>query len=227
VGGSYRFAPGSIGRADPTLRAAGAQDLDAAEADGLVDVMDLGPATLVVVDNDRPVTLRVPITNGRFSYTPLSGDTQGRVSTYGPVTGVLELAPGAGGPVVLLNGKPLAPTNPPAGPPPAGPGPAPPAGPPATPAAPKPPARFTLVGRPKVRGRVVTLVLRLPGRGALAVKATAKRRVIGTLRKSIRSAGRRKLKLKLKRKPPAKLRLAISFTPKGGTKQTKRVTVKR
>ena len=55
---------GSIGRADPDLRAAGAEDLDTAEADGLVDVMDLGPATLVVVDEDHPVTLRVPITNG-------------------------------------------------------------------------------------------------------------------------------------------------------------------
>ena len=178
AGGGYRFAPSSIGRTDaPEKRGrAGSLDLETAEEDGLVDVMDLGPATLVVVDDDHPVTLRVPITNGRFSYTPLAGDTQGRVSTYGPVTGTLELSRGAPGaaPVVLLNGKPLAPTNPPAGPPPAGPGPAPPAGPPATPGAPKPPARFTLVGRPKVRGRVVTLVLRLPGRGALALKATGK-----------------------------------------------------
>ena len=231
VGGSYRFAPGSIGRDDPELRsgrAAGAKDLDTAEADGLVDVMDLGPATLVVVDDDRPVTLRVPITNGRFSYTPLSGAMAGPVATYGPVTGTLELSRGAGGPVVLLDGKPLAPTNPPPGPPPAGPGPAPPA---ATPGAPKPPARFKLIGRPKLRGRVVTLVLRLPGRGAVAVKATAKvrarTRVLGAVRKPIRAAGRRKLKLKLKRKPPARMRLAISFTPTGGAKQTKRVTLKR
>jgi hypothetical protein len=78
---------------------------------------------------------------------------------------------------------------------------------------------------------VITLVLRLPGRGALALKATGKlrkrARVLGTLRKPIAAAGRRKLKLKLKRKPPATLRLAISFTPRGGAKQTKRVTVKR
>jgi hypothetical protein len=230
VGGSYRFAPGSIGRADPALRVAGAKDLDTAEAEGLVDVMDLGPATLVVVDDDHKVTLRVPITNGRFSYTPLSGAAQGAVSTYGPATGTLELAPGAAGglPVVLLNGKPLAPTNPPAGPPPAGPGPpGPPAGSPGSSGAPKPPARFKLVGRPKVRGRVVTLVLRLPGRGAVSVRATAKRRVLGTLRKSIPAARRRMLKLKLKRKVPARLQLSIAFTPAGGAKQTKRVTVKR
>ena len=93
VGGSYRFAPESIGRTGPAAaaRARGPLDLDAAEAEGLVDVMDLGPATLVVVDDDHPVTLRVPITNGSFSYTPLAGATQGRVSTYGPVTGTLEL----------------------------------------------------------------------------------------------------------------------------------------
>ena len=74
-------------------------------------------------------------------------------------------------------------------------------------------------------------MLRLPGPGAVALKATAKirsrTRVLGTLRKSVPAAGRRTLKLKLKRKSPARLRLAISFTPRGGAKQTRRVTVKR
>ena len=71
VGGSYRFAPESIGRnPGKRSRAAGSLDLDTAEGQGLADVMDLGPATLVVVDDDRPVTLRVPITNGTFTYTP-------------------------------------------------------------------------------------------------------------------------------------------------------------
>ena len=235
AGGAYRFAPGSIGRTDAPAarsgRAAAPTDLDTAEQDGLIDVLDLGPATLAVVDDDRPVTLSVGITDATFTYTPLKGDAAGPVSTYGPVTGTLQLSGGKGGaaPVVLLDGKPLAPVKPPPGPPPAGPGSgAPPGGTPATPAA---PARFAVVGRPKLRGRVITLVLRLPGRGAVALKATAKlrkrTRVLGTLRKPIAAAGRRKLKLKLKRKPPAKLRLAISFTPRGGAKQTKRVTVKR
>ena len=74
----------SIGRADPALlRAAGPKDLDTAEAEGLADILDLGPATLVVVDDDRPVALRVPITNGRFSYTPLSGANTGPVRPTG------------------------------------------------------------------------------------------------------------------------------------------------
>ena len=131
---------------------------------------------------------------------------------------------------MLLNGTPLAPVQTAGGPSPAGPGPAaggsggPSAGPP-------PAARFKLVGRPRLRGRVLTVVLRLPGRGALALKATAKvrsrTRVLGALRKSIPAAGRRTLKLKLKRKAPARLRLAITFTPSGGARQTRRVTVRR
>ena len=105
-------------------------------------MLDLGPATLAVVDDDRPVTLSVGITDATFTYTPLKGDAAGPVSTYGPVTGTLQLSGGKGGaaPVVLLDGKPLAPVKPPPGPPPAGPGSgAPPGGTPATPAA---PARF-------------------------------------------------------------------------------------
>jgi hypothetical protein len=236
AGGSYRFAPGSIGRTDPqglrSGRAGGALDLDTAEQQGLADVLDLGPATLVVVNDRRPATLRVPITNGTFTYTPLTGDKQGAVATYGPVTGTLELAPGAKGapPAVTVNGKPLAPHAPPAGPPPAAP--APPAGaPPPASGPPAAPARFALVGRPRLRGRTLTLVLKLPAAGRLALRATAKRggrtRALGALRKRIPAAGRRTLKLKLKRRPPAKLRLAIAFTPTGGVKQTRTLTVKR
>jgi hypothetical protein len=51
--------------------------------------------------------------------------------------------------------------------------------------------------------------------------------VLGKLHKPIRAAGRRTLELKLKRKAPAKLQLAIAYTPAGGAKQTRRVTVKR
>ena len=240
AGGSYRFAPDTIGRAAPAARrgrGSGSLDLDTAERQGLADVMNLGPAVLAVVNDRRPVTLRVPITNGTFTYTPLTGDDAGPVATYGPVTGTLELSPAAAGgsPGVLLDGNPLAPAGPPAGPPgppgPSGPGPAAP-GPPG-PGSVSPPAaaRLKLVGRPRLRGRTVRLVIDLPGRGALAIRATAKRgartRVLGALRKSIRARGRRTFKLKLKRRPPAKLRLAIFFTPAGGAKQTKTVTVKR
>jgi hypothetical protein len=207
-------------------------DLDDAEGQGLVDVMDLGPATLVVVDDDRKATLRVPISNGSFTYTPLSGSSRGAVSTYGPVSGTLELVQGAPGaaPAVSLNGKPLAPNAGPPGPPAPGSGAAPGGspGPPASPAAPK---RFKLLGRPRVRGRVIAVKLRLPGRGSVALRATAKvrkrTRTLGSLRKPIRAAETRTLRLKLKRRPPSKLRLAISFTPTGGAKQTRRVTVRR
>ena len=198
--------------------------------------MDLGPVTMAVVNDARPVTLRVPITNGRFTYTPLAGALQGTVSTYGPVTGTLELAPGAAGapPAVLLDGTPLAPVKPPAGgQPPAGPararagagrlrrsaGRARGAG---ALQARGPPAR----ARPRGHGQPAAA-----GPGALALRASAKvrsrTRVLGKLRKAIPAAGRRTLKLKLKRKPPARLRLAITFTPAGGAKQTQRVTVKR
>lgn len=244
AGGSYRFAPSSIGRTDPqgrrvprTGRATGSLELDEAEQQGLADVMDLGPTTLAVVNDRRPVTLRVSIANGTFTYTPLANDDEGPVSTYGPVTGTLELAPGAPGakPVVLLDGRPLAANDPPAGPTgptgPAAPVPAGPGAPPAGSASPAAVARMRLVGRPRLRGRTLTLVLALPGRGALAVRATGRRggrtRVLGTLRKSIRARGRRTLKLKLKRTPPARVRLAISFTPAGGARQTRTVTVKR
>jgi hypothetical protein len=202
-----------------------------------VDVLDLGPAVLAVVDDDRPVTLRVPITNGTFSYTPLADDDKGPAATYGPVTGTLELAPGAAGgpPVVLLDGQPLTATDPPAGPPgpgPPEPGPAPPGAgvPPLASGPPAATARLRLVRRPRLRGRTVTLVLELPGPGALELRATAKlrarTRALGTLRKSIRAQGRRTVKLKLKLKPPARVRLAISFKPAGGATQTQNVTVR-
>jgi hypothetical protein len=90
-----------------------------------------------------------------------------------------------------------------------------------------PVARFKVLGRPRIRGRVLTLRLQLPRRGTVALRATAKARTLGSLRKRISAAGRRTLKLKLRRRPPAKLRLAISFTPTGGAKQTRTVTVRR
>ena len=241
AGGGYHFTPGSIGLDEPDERRArlgdgGSLDLAAAEQQGLVDVMELGPAVLAVVNDARPVTLRVPIENGTFTYTPLAGDTQGTVATYGPATGTLELSPGAAGgpPVALLDGQPLAPHAGPVDPgpaTPAAPGPAPGGGvvPPAVsvPAA----GRLKIVGRARLRGRTLKLVLDLPGAGALAVRATGKRgkrtRTLGAVRKAIRTSGRRTIKLKLKRRSPAKVRVAIAFTPAGGKTQTKRVTVRR
>ena len=97
AGGSYRFAPSRSG-GRPGAEARGGPDGPRhGRGGGPRGHPGPGPATLVVVDDDRPVTLRVPITNGRFSYTPLSGATTGPVSTYGPVTGTLELARGAPG----------------------------------------------------------------------------------------------------------------------------------
>ena len=136
--------------------------------------------------------------------------------------------------MALLDGQPLAPHAGPVDPgpaTPAAPGPAPGGGvaPPAVsvPAA----GRLKIVGRARLRGRTLKLVLDLPGAGALAVRATGKRgkrtRALGAVRKAIRTSGRRTIKLKLKRRSPAKVRVAIAFTPAGGKTQTKRVTVRR
>ena len=218
-GGSYRFAPESIGG---TVRVGSVPALSASistrpRRTALLMSWTLCLAMLVVVDDDHPVMLRVPI-NARvasFSHTPLAGASQGRVSTYGLVTGRCKLprAP-PGRPVVPpprqasrsdeprrpvrrlwpLRRRPRRPRLPQRR---------------SRPRAPR------SSGRPRLRGRVVTPRPRLPGRERPTVRATAKRRVIGTLRKTIPAAGRRKLKPKLKRKPPAGPRLAIAFTPAG------------
>ena len=198
--------------------------------------MDLGPTTLVVVDDDRPVTLRVPITNGKFTYTPLAGATQGPVSTYGPGRmGTLELAPRPSPRPALLRaaGRPAAGARPYCGraaPPPA-------MMPGVAPAAPPPRPRLRRASRSASAARACAgassrSALRLPGRersrSRRLRRSAAAARVLGTLRKSAPAAGAAHAeKLKLKRKSPARLRLAISFTPRGGAKQTRRVTVKR
>ena len=249
AGGAYRFAPDSIGianarrstdaagplRLDDAPRstdAAGPLSLDDAEQQGLADVMELGPTVLAVVNDVRPVTLSVPIANGTFTYTPLAGDRAGSVSVYGPATGTLQLSPGTPGaaPVVLLDGAPLAPHATPTDP--AGPSSpsAPGSGPGASPPTVTPPMvtpQMKLVGRPRLRGRKLKVVLDLPGRGALALRVTARRRTLGTAKASIRARGRRTIAVKLKRRPPAKVRLAIAFTPQSGARQTRAVLVKR
>lgn len=228
AGGGYHFTPGSIGRTDPQPARAsrvegGPLDFDTAEQQGLADVMDLGPATLVVVNDVRPVSLNVKITNGTFTYTPLAGATEGAKATYGPLTGTLTLAPTDPGaqPLVLLDGMPVGPSTAPA----ATPTPSPTVTP-----GPTPSAGSLALGRRSLKGRKLSVVANVPGPGALTAQATGKvhgrKRTLGRLGKAIRAAGAIKLALKLKGKP-AKVRLVVAFTPTGGKKQTRTATVKR
>ena len=107
--------------------------------------MELGPTVLAVVDDDRPVTLRVPISNGTLATPRCRAPTRAPSRRTGRSTGTLELEQGAPGapPVARLDGQPLAPNaarrrrRPVAGPAPRCPG-TPPAGngvPPSAPAA--------------------------------------------------------------------------------------------
>lgn len=239
AGGAYHFAASSIGQAERAQRrsagnarnAAEPMTLDAAEGQDLVDLLELGPTTIAVVDDDRPVTMRVSITNGTFTYTSLTDQTEGPAATYGPVTGTLQLAPGAPGgpPVVTLDGQPLEPNPPPPGTPSGGvppvtPGAAQPGVEGGPPSVSRPSNRFKLIGRPIRRGRTVRMAVRLPGRGKLRVKATTKRGrrsiLVGRTQKAVRGAGKVKLTLRLNRTTRGRVSLALSYTPTGGTART-------
>ena len=93
-----RAVRGAFGRVGSrSAAAAGPMGFDDAQLAGLVDVIDAGPRTLVIVDDDLPVTLTTPIAGGTFTYTPLTDSTAGTTLEYGPLTGTLQLDPGAAG----------------------------------------------------------------------------------------------------------------------------------
>jgi hypothetical protein len=158
------------------------------------------------------VDLTVPITGGTFTYAKLTGETQGPTQTYGPVTGELGLAPGG---VVTLNGAPLAPNPTPV------PGPSPTPGPSPSPTpTPAPVAKkLRLIGKPKLKGRKLTLKVFVPGPGTLKASA-AKRRVLGRAKAKPKAAGTRKLTIRFKRRPPRTVSLTVTFKPAGAARQT-------
>ena len=227
-GGVYKFKAASIGQ-NPTkaARATGPLPLPLAEQQGLIDLIEMPAETLAVVDDDRPVTLQVPIVNGSFSYTPLQDEQRGTTRTYGPVTGLLTLAPAAPGaaPAVALNGVPLTPVGSapsggagptggtPSAPPPSGRSPA------TKPAA---AAKLAFVKRPKLRGRKLSLTVRAPKAGTLRVTVTQRGRKLGTASAKLRRAGRKALTVRLKRRPRGALQVVVTFKPRsGGTQRLK------
>jgi hypothetical protein len=226
-GSSWRFEADGIGLAPSArlTRTGGPLGLEAAEQQGLIDLVESPGAVLAVTDDHDPVTLTVAIANSSFTYTPLKDDQQGTTLTYGPLTGLLELKPGASGaaPAVTLNGTPVAPhALPPSG---GGGAPAPSA--PAAPAAPSSPvaatphkaARLSFVRRPKLRGRRLTLTVRAPKAGKLTVVVTQRRRTLGAARAKLARAGRKALTIRLKRRPRGALQVVVKFKPRGGAAQ--------
>ena len=217
-GGSYWFDSDTIGT-QTGKRAGGPVTLQQAQQDGLIDLIEAGPTTGVVTDDTTPVDLTVQITGGTFSYAKLTGETQGPTQTYGPVTGELGLAPGG---AVTLNGAPLAPNPTP------GPGPSPTPGPSPSPTpTPTTPKKLRLVGKPKLKGRKLTLKVSVPGPGTLKAAAKGKSRVLGRAKAKPKAAGTRKLTIRFKRRPPKKVALKVTFKPAGGKLQTVKRTVRR
>jgi pimeloyl-ACP methyl ester carboxylesterase len=230
AGGVTVFSPGVLGAAVVRARraaAAGPIGLQVAETDGLIDVVDLPARALVVTDDHRPVTLTIPVAGETFTYAPITEAGEGARLTYGPLTGQLQLSTPAqpgGAPTVLLDGAPVAPQATGGGGTPPGGGPAPPPAPGGSTTGTTPSNRFSLVGKPRLRGRTVRLVVKVPGRGRLQVRATLKRGKrsvgVGRARKTIAKAGRVKLALKLKRVAPGRISLALTYTPTGGKART-------
>jgi hypothetical protein len=226
AGDVWSFTADRIGLA-PTLRGARATaptaTLQAAEQQGLVDLIDTADTVLAVTDDSAPVTLQVPIANGSFSVTRWTGEKPGATLSYGPVTGLLTLAPGA--PAVKLNGAPLAPNGGGAG----GGGGAVSGGgatPPPPPASRPAPKKLALIGRPKLRGRRLKLTVRAPGAGALRVAVTARGRKLGIARLKLKRAGKTVVTVRLKRRAKGKLKVAVTFTPRGGAAQRLTATVR-
>ena len=180
-GDSYWFDSDTIGT-QTGKRAGGPVALQQAQQDGLIDLIEAGPTTGVVTDDTTPVDLTVPITDGTFSYAKLAGETQGPTQTYGPVTGELRLAPGG---AVTLDGAPLAPNPTP------GPGPSPTPGPSPSPTpSPTTPKKLRLVGKPKLKGRRLTLKVLVPGPGRSRRPQRASPACSGARRRSRRPPAR-------------------------------------
>jgi hypothetical protein len=75
-------------------------------------VLDLPSGTTVVVNDAAPVALEVPAEGLTMTVTDVDAAGRGRRVTYGPLTGDLVVAPGAGDvPAVSVDGEPVSPAH--------------------------------------------------------------------------------------------------------------------
>ena len=241
-GAIYDFTPGEIDSEPATLRAE-ATTLAAAERDELVDVVRVPRHTYVVTDRRRSGSFTVELQDATFRVQHVGGDGQTEVFEYGPVNGTATIASAGPGslPTVTVDGAPVAPrevtddgsgeptgagggpgggdgqsgadeTVPPAIVEPSGPGRD--ATPPTTtPAGAK---AVKLVGRPRIRGRVVTLSVAVPAKGTLRARVTARGKTLA--KRTAKASGARTIRvvLRLKRRPRSSARVAVTFTPASG-----------
>ncbi|HEX8120495.1 MAG TPA: alpha/beta fold hydrolase [Solirubrobacteraceae bacterium] len=86
--------------------------------------------------------------------------------------------------------------------------------------------KLRLVGRPRLRGRVLTLSVAVPGKGTLRTKVTARGKKLA--QRTARAKGARTLRvsLRLPARPRSGLRVAMTFAPAGGNAVTLNVAVK-
>lgn len=99
-----------------------------AEAQGLLQLLELSDEAIAVIDDDTPVDVTVQANGARMAVTPLSNEDRGAPVYYGPITGELTLSRNATGTVTVLDdGAPVEPrTQPEAGDPVTGTSPPPP-----------------------------------------------------------------------------------------------------
>jgi pimeloyl-ACP methyl ester carboxylesterase len=89
-----------------------AMTLGQAQWEGKADVIDLPGGTAVVTNDSAPVALKVAAEGLTMTVTDVDATGRGRRVTYGPLTGDLVVAPGAGDvPAVSVDGKPVAPAH--------------------------------------------------------------------------------------------------------------------
>jgi pimeloyl-ACP methyl ester carboxylesterase len=239
----YDFTPGEIDT-EPSVervaaRRAGEPTLADAERDELVDITRLPRRTLVSTDNGRSGAFTVELKNATFRVTPYGPDGEGETVEYGPVTGTATIAPASkpgGLPAITVNGVPLTPRAIPVDDGGAGGGqqggsdddapvgggdPLPPAGnrpttPPRNETPPQATRKLRLVGRPRLRGRVLTVRVAVPAKGRLRARVTAGGRTLAQRTAAAKGARTVKLTLRLKSRPRSRMRVALVFTPAQG-----------
>ncbi|HEX2086669.1 MAG TPA: alpha/beta fold hydrolase [Solirubrobacteraceae bacterium] len=224
---------------------AAATTLAAAEGDGLVDVVRLPRRTLVIADRRRASPFTVELRGATFRVTPAGPDGEGATAEYGPVDGSATITPASspgGLPTVTVGGvvvTPRAVTDGPSEPTDPGDGgdggdggddlsgelpigdrgPVPPSvdDPRATPPTPGPVRQtLRLVGRPRLRGKVLTLRVAVPGKGVLRTRATARGRTLAQRKSTAASARTVSVSLRLRSRPRSPMRVAMTFVSAGG-----------
>lgn len=106
------FTPGTMGREDPGVgrAASAAMTLSQAEAAGRAQVVEGGGRVRVLLDRRSSVPLRLTLRKAVFTSRALPS---GPTVTYGPVSGTVQIAPGAKGsaPAVTAGGRRIAPRH--------------------------------------------------------------------------------------------------------------------